>query len=94
MENSRTPNKRHIIYGPKWQLNTNSRDGVSLRWTELYKSSVLVSFFLVVRSGLAYARRFATIIRNTFFTGNGQEDGRNRMKREKGECLQKCHMNV
>ena len=72
MDNDRKPNKRQVVYGPKWQLNTNPRDGVSLKWKELYNSSVLVSFFLLLSSDLAYARWFATIIRNTFFTGNDQ----------------------
>ena len=67
MENDRTPYKRQVFYGPKWQLNTNPRDGVSLKWTELYNSSVLVSFFLALRSDLAFARWFVTITRNTFF---------------------------
>ena len=70
MEIVRTPYKRQVFYGPKWQLNTNPRDGVSFKWPELYNSSVLVSFFLVLKSDLAYALWFATIVRNTFFTGN------------------------
>ena len=67
MENDRTPSKRQVFYGPKWQLSTNPRDGVSLKLTEQYNSSVLVSFFLVLSSDLAYAGRFATIILNTLF---------------------------
>ena len=49
------------------QLNTNPRGRVSFKWTELYNSSVLVSFFLALRSDLAYVRWFATVIRYTFF---------------------------
>ena len=58
MENDRTPHKRQVFYGPKWQLNTTSRDGVSLKLTELYNLSVLVSFSLVLRSDLASAPWF------------------------------------
>ena len=49
------------------KLNANPRGGVSLKWTELYNWSVLVSFFLALISDLAYEKWFATVIRNTFF---------------------------
>ena len=67
MENDRTPYKRQVFNAPKWQLNSNLRDGVLLKWTELYNSSVLGFFFLLLRSSLASAQWFATIIRDIFF---------------------------
>ena len=67
MENEWTAFKLQVFYGPKWQLNKNPRGGVSLKWTELYNSSVLVSFFLALRSDLAYGGWFENIIKTTFF---------------------------
>ena len=66
MENDWTPYKLQVFWAINGQLKTNPRGGVSLKWTELYNSSVLLSFFLAFRSDLAYVRWFATIIRNTF----------------------------
>ena len=69
MENERTAFKLQVFCGPKWEINTNPRGGgVSLKWTEMYNSSVLVSFFLALRSGLACAGWFGNIIKNTFFS--------------------------
>ena len=67
MENDGTPYTPQVFYGPEWQQHTNPRGDVLLQWTELYKSSVLVSFLLALRSDLAYAGWFETFIRNRFF---------------------------
>ena len=67
MEHDHTVLKLQAFYGPKWQLNTNPRGGVSLKWTKLYNSNVLVYFFLALRSDLGYAGWFENIIKNTFF---------------------------
>ena len=61
------PQNFNSFTAPNGHLNTNPRDGVSFKSTELYNSSVLVCFFLPLRSDLTYVIWFAVIIRNMFF---------------------------
>ena len=64
----------------------------------LFCSLALTRFLLIIKRGKERFREEGETAKKQYGGGRketkNQGDGRNRMKREKGECLQKCHKNV